>query len=101
MRGVALATEDSMREFISLQTKLHDTVCKRRRSATIATHDLAKVTPPVSYSVAPATDVAMTPLGWSEEVKVQQFLDHVEANKPGSGGRKAKGVDTTAASLFK
>ena len=101
IRGVALATEDSMRQFISLQTKLHDSVCKRRRSATIATHDLAKVTPPISYLVSPATDVAMTPLGWSEEVKVQQFLDDVEANKPGSGGRRAKGVDTAAASLFK
>ena len=101
MRGVSLATEESMRQFISLQTKLHDTVCKRRRSATIATHDLAKISPPISYLVASATDVSMAPLGWSEEVKVQQFLAHVEANKPGSGGRRAKGVDTAAASLFK
>ena len=101
VRGVGLAGEDSMKQFLSLQTKLHDTVCKRRRSATIATHDLAKVSPPITYLVAPATDITMTPLGWSEEVKVQHFLSHVETNKPGSGGRKTKGVDTAAASLFK
>ena len=101
MRGVAMATEDAMRGFIGLQTKLHDTVCKRRRLATIATHDLSKITPPISYLIAPATDVSMSPLGWSREVKIQQFLEHVEANKPGSGVRKAKGVDTNTASLYK
>lgn len=77
-------------------------MCKRRRSATIATHDLSKVSSPVSYLSAPATEIVMTPLGWSEEVKVQQFLAHIQANKPDrSGGKKAKGVDTAAASLFK
>ena len=77
-------------------------MCKRRRSATIATHDLVKMSPPITYLVAPATDITMMPLGWREEVKVQQFLDHVEANKPDrSGGKKAKGVDTTAAVLYK
>ena len=101
IRGLSLAEEEVMRQFISLQTKLHDTVCKRRRSATIATHDLAKLSSPVCYLTAPDTEVAMTPLGWSKEVKVQQFLEHIEANKPGSGGRRAKGVDTAAASLFK
>ena len=87
---------------VSPQTKLHDTVCKRRRSATIATHDLAKLSPPVTYITAPATDIAMTPLGWMEKVKVQRFLEHIRDNKPDrSGGKRAKGVDTAAASLFK
>ena len=77
-------------------------MCKRRRAATIATHDLTKLSPPVSYLAAPATDITMTPLGWMEAIKVQQFLDHIQANKPDrSGGKKAKGVDTAAASLFK
>lgn len=101
MRGVVLSEEERMKEFIGLQSRLHDTVCKRRRVATIATHDLARLTPPITFLVAPATDITMRPLGWSQEVKVQEFLCHVESNKPGSGGRKAKGVDTVAASLYK
>ena len=101
IRGVSLREEDDMRQFLSLQSKLHDTICKRRRSATIATHDLTKIYTPVTYLAATATEVTMTPLGWSRKVKVQEFLDRVEANKPGSGGRKAKGVDISAAALFK
>ena len=77
-------------------------MCKRRRSATIATHDLSKVSPPLTYLVVPATDITMTPLGWATKVKVQQFVEHVKANKPErGGGKKAKGVDTAAASLYK
>lgn len=33
-------TVDSMKKFIQLQTKLHDTICDKRNAATIATHDL-------------------------------------------------------------
>ena len=100
--GADLGQSTSLRGFISLQTSLHDTVCKRRRSATIATHDLAKLTPPITYLAATATDITMTPLGWSRKVKVQEFVSHIEVNKPErSGGKKARGVDTAAASLFK
>lgn len=103
IRGIVLSQQECFKEFIGLQTILHDTVCKRRRSATVATHDLAKVVPPVTYLAATATDITMTPLGWSKEVKVQDFVSHIESNKPdrSGGGKKAKGVDTSAASLFK
>ena len=32
-----------------MQTKLHESVCKYRQAATIATHDMAKVKSPLSY----------------------------------------------------
>ena len=88
--------------FITSQTKLHDTVCKRRRVATIATHDLSSISPPISYQCAPASEISLKPLGWTTEVKVQKFLEHVHANKPDrGGGKKAKAVDTAAAVLNK
>ena len=92
---------------ILLQTKLHDTVCKRRRAATIATHDLLKLTPPLSFICQPAESISLTPLGWSEPVSCKKFLGHLEANKPdktqGGGGKKgaAKQVDPAAAALSK
>lgn len=36
-------TEESFKKFIQLQNKLHDTVCDKRNSATIATHDFNKI----------------------------------------------------------
>lgn len=85
------------------QTKLHDTVCKRRRVATIASHDLSAISPPLSYLCAPAADVPFRPLGWSSETTVQGFLDHVEANRleRAGGGRRAKPQDPAAAVLTK
>lgn len=37
--------EAMFRKFIQMQTKLHDTVCDKRNTATIATHDLDKLAP--------------------------------------------------------
>ncbi len=84
------------------QTKLHDTVCKRRRVATIATHDLSKVSLPLTYSCAPADAITMLPLGGSSPLTVQEFLGRLEANRADKGaGRKAKPVDPAAAVLSK
>lgn len=42
VNGVSF-TEATFKEFIKLQNKLHDGVCNKRNSATIATHDFAKL----------------------------------------------------------
>lgn len=89
-----------------LQTKLHDTVCKRRRAATIATHDLLKLSPPLNFACQSAETIILTPLGRSEPMSCQEFIDHLEANKPEKtrgGGKKgaAKQVDPAAAALSK
>lgn len=36
-------TEESYKKFIQLQNKLHDSICEKRNSATIATHDFNKL----------------------------------------------------------
>lgn len=104
VRGVQLAEDDRYKEFIALQTKLHDTVCKRRRVATIATHDLAKLSPPLSLVCQPAAAISITPLGQTEGTTAQLFLELLEANKYDSrkgGGRRAKPQDPAAAALSK
>ncbi len=79
------------------QTKLHDSVCKRRRAATIATHDLAKLDLPLSCGVHSADEMEMTPLGQTTPTYVQDFLRELEASKPqrGGGGGKKGGKKVT------
>ncbi len=125
VRGLQLGEQEAFREFITLQvrsgrgctspqlsmypsqlppqTKLHDTVCKRRRVATIATHDLSKLSLPLSYSCAPADAISILPLGGGPLVIVRDFLARLEANRPerGGGGRRAKPQDPAAAVLSK
>lgn len=93
------------------QTKLHDGVCKRRRAATIATHDLSKLSLPVFYTCHPAAELELTPLGRTTPLSVRDFIHHLEANKTdrrgGGGGKKgvkgsaAKEQDPAAAALSK
>ena len=84
------------------QTRLHDGLCKRRRAATVATHDLQKINPPVAYKCGAASDISMQPLGWGETISVEQFLERVRANKPDrGGGKKAKHIDTAVSVLNK
>ena len=87
-------------------------MCKRRRAATIATHDLSKLSVPLSYTSHPAAEIEMVPLGRATPISVQEFLYELEASKMdkrgGGGGKKGakkvvaeKETDPTAAALSK
>ena len=86
-------------------------MCKRRRAATIATHDLSKLSVPLSYTSHPAMDIEMVPLGRATPISVQEFLYELEASKMdkrgGGGGKKGakkavtEETDPTAAALSK
>ncbi|KRT82787.1 hypothetical protein AMK59_3514 [Oryctes borbonicus] len=60
-------TEESFKKFIKLQTKLHETICEKRNSATIATHDAKKLHgKSIIYTACPPTSLMIKPLmGWS------------------------------------
>jgi len=53
---------DKLKKFLSLQTRLHKTVCENRTIATIATHDLAKVQGPLVYTCKPPQELTIVPL---------------------------------------
>lgn len=103
VRGLDLASGENFKQFIAIQTKLHDTVCKRRRIATIATHDMSRIVPPLTFDCGPADSITITPLGWTKTITVQEFLDYIEDNKPDkkAAAKKQKASDTAAALLSK
>ena len=75
-------------------------MCKRRRVATIATHDLNKFTPPLRYSCGPAPSISFTPLNWTAPLTAERFLKELEASKGdkrGGGGKGKKGQSTVQA----
>ena len=78
-------------------------MCKRRRLATIATHDLSCLSLPLFYSAAMAAKIRLHPLGWREPATAAQFLSHLEKNRPdvSRGGKKVYSVDVAAAQLSK
>ncbi|XP_049840577.1 leucine-rich repeat-containing protein 47-like [Schistocerca gregaria] len=61
-------TPDSFKKFIQMQTKLHDTVCDHRNSATIATHDLDLLPPgDLVYTAMPPNVLKIHPLSRTRE----------------------------------
>ena len=92
-----------------MQTTLHDTVCNRRRLATVATHKLDSIAPPLSYSTCPPEEISLVPLGYSQMMTAKAFISLLEANRAPSrgGGKKSaaaaakKPADPQAAALSK
>lgn len=56
-------TEDTFKQFIQLQTKLHDGICEKRNAATIATHDVNLIAPgDLTYTAKPPSELEIQPL---------------------------------------
>lgn len=63
------------KEFIKIQTKLHETLCDRRELATIATHDLDLIkTKTINYLVKPKDELKIVPLGKHAEISASKLL---------------------------
>lgn len=59
-------TPTSLKDFLQFQTKVHDTTCKKRELATIATHDLDLIeSKRLRYAAKHKNDVHIQPLGRS------------------------------------
>jgi len=67
-------TKNMFKSFISLQTKLHETVCEKRQSSTIATHDLKLVNPPLVYNARLPEDIHITPLFKNKSMSAQELM---------------------------
>ncbi|XP_064461002.1 leucine-rich repeat-containing protein 47-like [Ornithodoros turicata] len=83
LRKVQLDKEGMLRKFLTLQNKLHDTLCAKRTEATIATHDLSKLSGKVTYSAKPPEQIKLTPLGRTKEMTAlelyQQLAEEADA----------------------
>lgn len=79
-------SDGKFREFLQIQTKLHETVCAKREKSTIATHDLNKLPLPsavdcppfVRYTAKDADKLKIQPLGKNKIVTAQALYDELK-----------------------
>ncbi|RLG89606.1 MAG: phenylalanine--tRNA ligase subunit beta, partial [Thermoprotei archaeon] len=72
--------DESVKQMMQLQEKLHMTYCRRRRKASIGVYDLDKIKPPLYYELAdPSTK--FTPLDESREMTLKEILTNTVRGK--------------------
>ncbi|KAG1662880.1 Leucine-rich repeat-containing protein 47 [Nymphon striatum] len=83
VRSIDLLSQKVFKNFISLQTKLHDSICEKRNIATIATHDLSKIKGNLLYNALDPETVMIQPLMRNKAVSLgtlyQQLREEAEA----------------------
>ncbi|GFS09107.1 phenylalanine--tRNA ligase beta subunit [Elysia marginata] len=74
LRGVTL-DESRYKNFIDLQDKLHENLCRRRTLVAIGTHDLDTIEGPFSYEALPPQEIKFTPLGQTKEFTAPELME--------------------------
>ncbi|XP_054464640.1 leucine-rich repeat-containing protein 47 [Anoplopoma fimbria] len=69
--GMNLKPGNALKRFLLAQTKLHDDLCGKRTTATIATHDVQLIKAPLMYDVKPPTQLKVVSLGRKEMTAVE------------------------------
>lgn len=77
VRGMNLKSGNALKRFLVAQTKLHDDLCGKRTTATIATHDVQLLKAPLTYDVKPPTQLKITPLG-RKELTAVELIRHLQ-----------------------
>ncbi|XP_061701100.1 leucine-rich repeat-containing protein 47 [Syngnathoides biaculeatus] len=77
VRGMNLKAGNSLKRFLVAQTKLHEDVCGKRTTATIATHDVQLLKGPLTYDAKPPTQLKIVPLGRKEMTAVE-LIRHLQ-----------------------
>ncbi|CAG5047223.1 unnamed protein product [Parnassius apollo] len=86
-------TDDMFKKFIQLQTKLHDTVCDKRNTATIATHDMSKIAPgDLVYTAKPPKVLKLTPLSRTRPYTGEQLFQQLTAEAEALRKEKKRNV---------
>lgn len=91
-------TPEKFRDFIKLQTKLHDEDCAKRTKATIATHNLAALSPnvPLTYTAIKPSELKINPLNDKQELSgtalVKKLKDVAEEERKEKKRSKFTGV---------
>lgn len=72
--------DGNLKKFLQIQSKLHETVCGKRKKSTIATHDLAKFSAGdfIQYTAKSPDQLTIVPLGRSEKVIAEKFYDELK-----------------------
>lgn len=67
-------TDEIIATLMQVQEKLHDTVGRRRRRASIGVYDLDKVKPPIIYTTVAPDGIKFIPLEFDRELTPSQIL---------------------------
>lgn len=80
LRGI---TFDKLKydNFIELQDKLHNNICRKRTLVAIGTHDLDKLSPPFRYMAQAPADLAFAPLNQSKKMNGLELMDFYAADR--------------------
>ena len=73
-------TDEMIKSLMNIQEILHETIGRDRRKVAIGIHDLDKIYPPITYTGV-SKDTKMIPLGFSEEMSLEEVLEKVEKGK--------------------
>jgi len=75
LRDIDISNEAVYNNFISLQTKLHHTVCRKRTLASIGTHDLDMIKGPFYYKALAPELINFIPLNRNHSVNGHELMD--------------------------
>ncbi len=67
-------TDASIAQLMQLQEKLHETLCRRRKKASIGIYDLDSVKPPITYTALKPEEIRFTPLEESKPMTAKEIL---------------------------
>ncbi len=70
--------EESVKQIMQLQEKLHITYCRNRSKASIGVYNLDTLTPPFKYVALPPDQISFKPLGYSTEMAATEILQATE-----------------------
>lgn len=89
-------TETKFREFLQVQTKLHETVCGKREKSTIATHDLMKIPLAngsfVRFTAKDGDKLRIQPLGKNKIVTALELYNELKAEAEAQRKQKQRNV---------
>jgi len=71
-------TGENLKKFLSIQTRLHKTICVNRTLATIATHDLSKVKGPLVYTSKLPEDLSIIPLSSPHSTQADKLVSQLK-----------------------
>ncbi|GFO42266.1 phenylalanine--tRNA ligase beta subunit [Plakobranchus ocellatus] len=66
--------EGRYKNFIDLQDKLHENLCRRRTLVSMGTHDLDTIEGPFSYEALPPAQIKFKPLGQTKEYTAPELM---------------------------
>ncbi|XP_063771978.1 phenylalanine--tRNA ligase beta subunit [Pseudophryne corroboree] len=68
-------TQNRYENFIDLQEKLHQNICRRRTLVAIGTHDLDTITGPFIYTAKPPSSIKFRPLNQKREYTAPEVME--------------------------